>query len=512
MSKPQAIALCRVSTPEQRASNSLNRQEKSVLGEASKLNADVIKWWSGDISSKVGTNVKRKDLKEMQEFCKQNKQVKYLIVDEPDRFMRSIDEAFYFEVLFRELGVSVWYACDPMLNTGDLNSKMLKFSKYFPAEGSNVERITKSISGQTAALNDGRYPFSPKPGYMRGYIKGIPEVHPERGPALRKTLKDVAHNRKSPLEAMKELNESDYIKTRAPLKIDKFLKILADPFNAGITNINKQVKVRNEKASHEKLITLDEHEAILAILDGRKKNKPYTKKQFNPEYPLNKTWCSDCMGVVQGKIVGFNLSNGRGGVYPRYRCRYCWTLYTRDEVHNALDELLDDLWMDENDIQMLVKALEQAWIENSKDKAITINQLGSRISNIKRELERTLDAIIDPANKPYIDNFRDKASKLKLDIEKLSNEVAELEDQKEYDLENFIRFGLEFSQELAGRWRTLEADDLYRFKLLLFPDDFMIGPDKKLYTPKISPIYSLGRTKKGSAEPDFSHLVRVKRL
>lgn len=32
----------------------------------------------------------------MLELYKRDKSIKYLIVDEPDRFMRSIDEAFYF--------------------------------------------------------------------------------------------------------------------------------------------------------------------------------------------------------------------------------------------------------------------------------------------------------------------------------------------------------------------------------------------------------------------------------
>ena len=92
--KGKAIALCRVSTPEQRLSNSLNRQEQSVLKAAQDLEVDVVKTWSGDASSKVGKNVNRKDLKEVYAFCKANKGVHYCIVDEVDRFMRSTAEMF----------------------------------------------------------------------------------------------------------------------------------------------------------------------------------------------------------------------------------------------------------------------------------------------------------------------------------------------------------------------------------------------------------------------------------
>ena len=90
-----AIASCRVSSIEQLESNSLNRQKEAVLKAAEHLGATIPEdgWWSGSVSSKRGNNVNRKDLQEMLARCKKDPRIKYLIVDEPDRFMRSIDEA-----------------------------------------------------------------------------------------------------------------------------------------------------------------------------------------------------------------------------------------------------------------------------------------------------------------------------------------------------------------------------------------------------------------------------------
>lgn len=100
-----AIAICRVSSPEQLKNNSLPRQREAVLKAAEELGVTIPDdcWWSGSMSSKKGTNVGRKDLKQITERCKKDKRIKYIIVDEPDRFMRSMDEAVYFEVTFREL-------------------------------------------------------------------------------------------------------------------------------------------------------------------------------------------------------------------------------------------------------------------------------------------------------------------------------------------------------------------------------------------------------------------------
>ena len=73
-----------------------------VLQSAEDIQVEIPKeyWWSGSVSSKRGTNLKRKDLNAALDACKKDKSIKYAIVDEPDRFMRSIDEAMYFEVVF----------------------------------------------------------------------------------------------------------------------------------------------------------------------------------------------------------------------------------------------------------------------------------------------------------------------------------------------------------------------------------------------------------------------------
>src|SRR3989344_6327139 len=152
--QPMAITTCRVSTIEQEENNSLVRQAAAVQRAANELEAVIPEdgQWSGSVSSKVGKNVNRKDLKEMLEYCKKHPAVKYLIVHEVDRFMRSIKELFYFEVEFEKVGVMVWYASQPDLNTDDYKAKLFKALEAFKGEASNVERISKSIDGHTDAL------------------------------------------------------------------------------------------------------------------------------------------------------------------------------------------------------------------------------------------------------------------------------------------------------------------------------------------------------------------------
>ena len=97
-----AIALCRVSSLEQLKNNSLATQKGNVLRTAEELGVTIPSdgIWEGQVSSKKGVNYNRKDLLEMFAYCKKHTLVKFLIVQEVDRFMRSPDEQTYWYVRF----------------------------------------------------------------------------------------------------------------------------------------------------------------------------------------------------------------------------------------------------------------------------------------------------------------------------------------------------------------------------------------------------------------------------
>lgn len=511
--KKSSIASCRVSTPEQKLNNSLNRQEKNALKVAAELGTEIIRWWSGDVSSKAGTNVKRKDLKEMEEFCKQNKNVKYLIVDEPDRFMRSIDEAFYFEVLFRELGVKVWYACDPMLNTGDLNAKMLKFSKYFPAEGSNVERITKSINGQVAALQEGRYTFSPKPGYRRGYERGIQEVHEVRGPALKKVLIDIVTRCVTVSQGLVDLNDSDFMKGHAPYKMDKFRKIVTDPFYAGIVEINKQVKVRNENGLHEPLITKEQHYELLKIMQGKAKNQSGPRKNGNPKYPAsNLTTCEQCSDKRNGRFVGFDHSNGKanGPTYEKYRCRACGKYLTRQDLHAQIEQEFKDNQLTDDGIQVFMESLESVWKQNEGEVNQEVNRIEHKIKVLRESIQNHVEAVTDPSNFSIKDELLKAIDKKRIEAAELQDEIEKLKTSADDDREEFLKFALKFAKDMGGHFLdpSLSPENRLRCKDIVFPAGFYVDKNKRVYTPQKSLLITLAAKKKDAEASRNSHLVQ----
>jgi DNA invertase Pin-like site-specific DNA recombinase len=512
-----AIVNCRVSSKEQELNNSLKRQRGAVLQAANELNATIPNdgWWSGSVSSKRGTNVNRKDLQEMMEYCKKNKRVKYLIVDEPDRFMRSINEASYFEVLFEILGVKVWYASESGLNKDDLASKLLKFTKYLSAEGSNEERQNKSISGQTKALMEGRYPFPPKAGYKRGYEKAIPEIDEARGPALQSVLIRLASRIITPTEAVKELNQSSFVKSRAAYKMDKFRVIATDPFYAGVVEIHKQVNVRNEGGLHESLISMEQHQAIVRIMNDKKKTQSGPRKNGNPKYPLsNLVSCSLCADKKIGRYVGYDHGNGKNKalVYEKYRCRSCARYLSRQEMHEKIQKYFADNAITPQGRKIILQALDVVWKQEESKAGQEAGRIKSKITSLTAQIDEQVEAATDPSNASIKENILLAIAKKKHEIDELEEQLESLTSSAQANKDQFMKFAYDFIDTNGTKFLELSSENRLKCKQILFPAGFYLDENNKVYTPKMSPLYRLASIKKGTEVPKMSTMVRVRGL
>lgn len=522
MSSPiLAIANCRVSSDEQLKNNSLNRQRDSVIAAAERLGVRFAEkgWWSGSVSSKNGNNLNRKDIREMLEFCRKNTNVKYLIVDEPDRFMRSIDESMYIVMQFKMLGVKVWYASDDTLNTDDLTAKLMRFMKYFVAEGSNEERQRKSIAGQTKALQDGRYTFVPKPGYKKGMQAGIHEVDPTKGPALRKVLLDVAYRRVTPTQGLVELNRSVFMKDGHSLyKMDKFRKIATDPYYAGVIEINKQVQVRNEKGLHQPLITLSEHLMIADIFLNKRKNQKGPRKNGNPLFPVsNKVVCELCADAKNGRYVGLELHNGKntGKIYEKYRCRSCKRYISKNELHESIEKQFSAKPMSEKGRDDVLNALDVVWKREAKQMLQNKVRIEHSLKATKATISSRALAAIDPANAMIKEEILSEIEKNKQELVNHEKSLRELSATEASDKREFMEFAYDFIENMGSHFldsTVVSSENRERCKQIVFPAGFWVNEDNKVYTPKVSELYRLATIEKDTEVSENSHMVRVRRL
>ncbi len=489
-----AIAQCRVSTLEQKeAGNSLEAQEKYIYECAEKLDAKIVKMWSLNVSSRKGKNLARKDLQEIFQYCKEYKNIRYYILDEVDRFMRSVEEYYWWKVEFKRIGVYLAYAKLPELtHQDDPLAVMREMLEVFRAEASNHERITKTKDKMAARAAAGYYPSNPRQGYVRGTIPAlhVPDHRLERFNLLKQALTATAHFKMKPEEALRWLNENGY-RTPGGCKLDMnhWRSIMLDPYYAGIIKFG-QCPI-NENGLHEAMITKAEWEINVAIITKRPTNR---RGQFNPNYPLNKYIVhKDCDKGDTNKFSGFNHSNGKGWERSDYSCRGCSICLSRDDIHDHLSAVLDAMVFIGGSKDRLKKSLKIAWQDEEKyrfDKLERLNKLKLGQEEVK---SKVISAIV--SNPDMADDLKTELNKTKAKIAEYEAQITEA-GQVDKEFRDFTLFALDFVDNLRQNFWRLEPEDFIACLKLLFPEAIEVDSGKKLHISRISPLYILNSVTK----------------
>ena len=511
--KVKAIALCRVSSVEQLQNNSLNVQDSMVKEIAERHNLEIIKVWSGSVSSKRGRNIKRKDIKEMLDYCVEHKSVKYLLVSSPDRFMRSEDEAKWAEVEFRKRGVEILFS-DSRFNEDNEQSRLWRSMAYHMAEGSNRERIDKAILGNTKAIAAGRYPFQPPIGYMRGAVPGVHEIDPETGPYIQHSLVSIANGSMTIKQAMIWYNENCppiRDKKHCKVKMDKWVKFIANPYYAGIVEMHKQINARNENGLHEALITKEQHEQILEAISYKKKLHKGPTKGGNKKFPLNKILlCEECLtkGNKFFQFTGYDNTNGKTPkVYSRYYCRGCYKTLSRCEAHEQIKNIINRLDFTEAGRRAIENALNKAWSLEEKGVKFQLELYKRELSNLQEEEQKLLTQILDTKSQKLKEGFTKRYELVEEEIKKKESLIKSTTKSLELGRSDFLKFALEYIDNMGTHFFELPLEEVGVCKNILFPGGFWMGPDKIIYTPGISPLYRERAIKNGASNSENALVV-----
>ena len=507
--KVKAIALCRVSTVKQGVEgSSLEAQEHRVYDAALLFNADIVKFWSITQSSRKGKNYQRKDLMEMLTFAKADKKVKYIIVDEPDRFMRDLEMYYHWKVKFREeAGAKLVYAKKPHLaEDTSMVATMEEMIDVFRGEASNVERIMKTTSNMQARVAAGYYPSNPKAGYKRTETPGLHAPDEPSWSMLRSGFLQVLEG--LPLkDVVASINAAGFKrKSGRGLDLGHFKIMLVDPFYAGIIQMSNWTI--NPNGLHKAMITPQQHELLKKIAKGV---APRVRKQYNPDFPLSKIMmCKECSesGAKYPLLVGYDHNNGKAGDkrkhYQRYKCRACGANILRNDLHEQLNDTLSSIELADDKAQDFITALRQVW---EQEQSLSFNQAET--------LKRRLESLTQDKKSVVLKQVREQLADERADIAiaALDEDIQATQEQLdstaniEQDFIEFIEFALNTVEGFRQKFWELDQEHQVWCKQLLFPDGFSVSRDKKVYTPKISDFYRLAATKEDPVESSIFSMV-----
>lgn len=505
----KAIALCRVSTSKQRLEgSSLQAQETRVNECADYLSVTIKQLWSLDTSSRKGKNLARKDLNEMYEYCRHDKSVKYIIVDEADRFMRSMEEAYWWKVQFKMINVRLAYANMPEITHEDNPMAVMReMMAFFQAEVSNHERITKTTDKMQAKIMAGYYPGMVHQGYC---TSDVPSLHVPREPQwslLKSAMNKVLYEAYSMSDALSWLNSNGYrLQGGGLLDMHKLRHIFKQPYYAGIVKMSDWPVIR-KNALHKAMITEEEHERLIDIVAG--KRKKFTVNKFNPLFPAsNIVECADCK-VEQKKdtkLVGYRHHNGKPErtrkFYERYRCRGCSQNNLKSVVHSEISKILSKTQLIVDD-EKFKESMRKVWRDDVAGSIDEVRRLRQKITMLTLEKDNLVRSMA--SNLSLSDDFASSINVIKSEITAVKADLASAEDIEE-DFEAFMSYSLDYINHLKDNWWNADSvDDRIRLKELLYIDGLQISRTGKVLTPQLSPIYRYKTSKKTSKDVILSN-------
>lgn len=509
MTTSKAIALCRVSTKKQRLEgSSLEAQELRVYECAAYLDTEIEKIWSLDTSSRKGKNVAREDLNEMLTYVKKHKSIKYIIVDEADRFMRSVEEAFFWKVTFKSAGATLAYAKMPEItHEDDPMAVMREMMAFFQAEMSNHERIVKAIDKMQAKIQSGYYPGMARQGYKKSNVRSLHIPDQPKWDLLQAAMRKVLYESYSLDEALSWLNNNGYrLQGGGLLDMWKLKRIFKEPYYAGIIKMSNW-DVICENGLHQAMITKEEHERLVEIVSG--KRKKFKIHRYNPLFKAsNIIECADCRNENQSqtKLVGYRHHNNKPlhirKFYERYRCRGCGKNVLKDVLHSGLDSVFDNTELVIDQDGMFLDALRRAWRMEANNSLQAIARLKQKLTTLTNEKDNVVRSMA--SNPDMTDDFKASIVTIKQEIEATQSEINKLSTIED-DFERFVQFAISYTDNLKANWWNLDnADDRIRLKLLVYPEGLAISREGKVLTPRLSPIYRYKTTKKTPESVNFA--------
>jgi DNA invertase Pin-like site-specific DNA recombinase len=520
--KEKAIALCRVSTQGQANDGNLVPQQENVQKAADVLGVDLVKVWALAVSSRKGKNLKRKDLIEMLEYCKRYKSVKYLIVDEVDRFMRSIEEYYWWKMEFKRINVRLVHANRPDIDPDDDRTVFDELIDVYRAEQSNNERIHKTPEKMMAKIRAGYYPSNPHTGYKTSDVPGLHLPDEPNWSAMRNAFKAMIAGECDISEGLKRATQ-DGLRTKnygpkavggKTIDMYRWKALMCEPYFCGVVKLADWPEV-NKSGLHKPMITPEEHEILVAI--AKNKGKRFIVDRNNPEFLLsNEAECTDCVlaDKPNPRLVGYWQNNGAKKNfkrYRRYRCRVCNLGVRQEAFHSGITEELTKLLLSDEQRDMLKQHMRKVWSTYEVERMERARIAFGRVQILKDRKNVAMDSYLAEQDLEMKQDIKNKFEALKQEIVEAEKAVTEAQNF-EKDFDEFIIYAFDIMDNLGTKWWQQDKPTMRVYKQMLFPAGIQLSPDKKVYIPEISAIYRYGSNKNAPEEADFTNMEGPVRL
>ncbi|WP_422923327.1 recombinase family protein [Singulisphaera sp. PoT] len=400
----KAIALARVSTPDQEQGYSLDAQTFRLREYCMRNDLEVIRTFEIVESSTVGT---RKDFMAAIDFARRQKERIAIITDKVDRLQRRLTETPLLEKLIGEGKIELHFHVENVqIHKDSTSQERLMWNLHVILAQSYVDSLRDNVNRSIQQkLRKGEWISHAPIGYL--HIRGLERergtgrivVDPVRAPLVQKLFSCYASGEYTLGDLTRKAKEwglRNSVRSQGTLSQSHIHRLLQNPFYHGVMRVQKTGK--EYPHIYQPLVSREVFEACQAVRLGWKK-KPY--KYGGQEYVFRGLiTCAITGRVVTADTKRRERAGGTpyqiiylGTYNPADTTRKIWV--REDEVLARVEEVFRNLKLAPEDVAEIVQYIRSgAAYERDYHKA-HLESLHREQTAIKSKLDRLMDFWLD---------------------------------------------------------------------------------------------------------------------
>ena len=439
-------------------------------------------------SGESARTVDRPEFQRMLTYCRKNREVRYVVVQDLSRFARNNQDQGLTIAELRRIDVSLRSTYESNIDetaAGIMAANMFgSFNQYFS------DALSEKMRDRTRqAVSAGRFPWRAPVGYKNiGGKTGaniIPDEHD--APLMRRAFELMQTGRFKKTDVLKIVTDEGLRTARGKeLSPQTFHKSLINPLYAGWVTLASDDAFTPVRGLHEPLISQEVFDDVQAVLDGRKIGAT-AKRKLNPAFPLKGfIRCDACNTPLTG-----GACKGRNKTYARYWCRNprCLSVKLgREDLQAEFLSLLGRLRPYRNDDSNDAKKAAKAWTSVEGDAAKEVKRLEVRLAEQKKRKRTLLDRMLD--GKISDETYSEAEQEYSAEIVAIEKELLAFESRKAAQ-SAFLQLIAKIELvDMAEVWQLATPEQRHRVQNFLFEGGLFYSEKNGILNRSNSSLFS----------------------
>ncbi len=453
----------RVSTKHQEDNGGSLDDQKCRCEKFAKDNGYTIKDYFGGKHESAKTPGKL--IREMISAIKKDKTVKYIIVNQTDRFSRNAGQAINIINDLMAHGITVVEAATNISTSTPEGIMMIQF-KLSMAQWDNTNRTNKFVSGRKHCMESGVW-CGKRP---LGYDKEGKSIRAEY--TINATGKLIRKAFMWKLQGEDNFRIMDRLSAMGlDVSKQKLHKILTNPFYAGKIQ-SKFTDGEIIDGKHPAIISWVEFLQVQEILSGR--TGVYKVKAETPRFPLKRhiRCAEDGLPLTAYTVKKKNIDY--------YKCNKvgCKNNVSAKKVHKLYEELLDTYNIPTILMEMFREVVEKIIYANDKEQSEALSVLKKQKSELENKLKkckvsRGMGDIDEDIYTTTVEVILEKLAKIEVEMAKVKQNLSNLTATADEVVSTCCKLG--------SLWSNSELELCQKIQNLLFPSGIFWDKEKENY-------------------------------